>query len=314
MSRKPVLNLPVIMGMDLKPVSLDDIEIIYQYTSLYGEGCCQHSPVSMWSLYEKYGDSFCIQDGFLYVCREHLCDDGYRVYLAPFGAGDIAGAFENILSDAHSHGKKAKFITLTEKYVNILNGSFPDKFECINDRDLAEYIISTETMRDFPGKIHARRRTEIRSFWRDFGDRTEVSEMTAGDREEVLDYASEWVEKYSETHDEEALERELKCIQKQIWNYDKLGISGTVIRIDGNVKAFCYGVGLNDDYYDVLIEKGDREYPGIYRVLRQESTKLNVTGYKYVNFEEDVGVPGLRRLKESYGPEFLIGKYRVTEK
>lgn len=313
MSRKPVLNLPVIMGMDLKPVSLDDIEILYQYTSLYGEGCCQHSPVSMWSLYEKYGDSFCIQDGFLYVCREHLCDDGYRVYLAPFGAGDIAGAFETILADAHSREKKAKFITLTEKYVNILNQAFPGQFECINDRNLAEYIISAETMRDFPGKIHARRRTEIRSFWRDFGDRTEVHEMTADDLEEVLDYAHEWRDKYSETHDEDALERELKCIRKQIWNYDKLGISGTVIRIDGNVKAFCYGVGLNDDYYDVLIEKGDREYPGIYRVLRQESTKLNVTGYKYVNFEEDVGVPGLRRLKESYGPEFLIGKYRVTE-
>ena len=313
MSRKPTLNLPVIMGMDLKPVSLDDIKTIYQYTSLYGEGCCQHSPVSMWSLYEKYGDSFCIQDGFLYVCREHLCDDDYRVYLAPFGAGDIAGAFETILADAHSHEKKAKFITLTEKYVNILNQTFPGQFECINDRDLAEYIISAETMRDFPGKFHARRRTEIRSFWRDFGDRTEVHEMTADDLEEVLDYAHEWRDKYSETHDEDALERELKCIRKQIWNYDKLGISGTVIRIDGNVKAFCYGVGLNDDYYDVLIEKGDREYPGIYRVLRQESTKLNVTGYKYVNFEEDVGVPGLRRLKESYGPEFLIGKYRVTE-
>ncbi len=313
MSRKPTLNLPVIMGMDLKPVSLDDIKTIYQYTSLYGEGCCQHSPVSMWSLYEKYGDSFCIQDGFLYVCREHLCDDDYRVYLAPFGAGDIVGAFETILADAHSHEKKAKFITLTEKYVNTLNQAFPGQFECINDRDLAEYIISAETMRDFPGKFHARRRTEIRSFWRDFGDRTEVHEMTADDLEEVLDYAHEWRDKYSETHDEDALERELKCIRKQIWNYDKLGISGTVIRIDGNVKAFCYGVGLNDDYYDVLIEKGDREYSGIYRVLRQESTKLNVTGYKYVNFEEDVGVPGLRRLKESYGPEFLIGKYRVTE-
>ena len=314
MSRKLTLYHPIKMGMELKPVTLDDIRSIYQYTSLYGEGCCQHSPVSMWSLYEKYGDSFCIQDGFLYVCREHLCDDDYRVYLAPFGEGDVAGAFETILSDAHSHGKKAKFITLTEKYAGILNEAYPGQFECINDRDLAEYIISMETMRDFPGKFHARRRTEIRSFWRDFGDRTEVHVMTADDLEEVLDYAVEWMNTYSETHDEEALERELVCIRRQIAHTDELGITGTVIRIDGNVRAFCYGVGLDDDYYDVLIEKGDREYPGIYRVLRQESTRLNVDGYKYVNFEEDVGVPGLRRLKESYGPEFLIEKYRVTER
>nr|MCR4924031.1 hypothetical protein [Lachnospiraceae bacterium] len=70
----------------------------------------------------------------------------------------------------------------------------------------------------------------------------------------------------------------------------------------------------NDDYYDVLIEKGDRAFPGLYRVIRQESTLLNVSSFKYVNFEEDVGVPGLRRLKESYGPAFLIEKYIVTEK
>lgn len=302
------------MGMEFKPVTIDDIQTIYSYTSLYGEGCCQHSPVSMWSLYEKYGDSFCIHDGFLYVCREYLCDNGYRVYLAPFGDGDAAGAYGELLSDAHSHGKKARFHTLTEGQVRILNEAYPGQFECTEDRDLAEYIISAETMRDFPGKFHARRRTEIRSFWRDFGDRTEVNVMTSDDLEEVLDYAREWMRIYSESHDEEALERELVCIRKQIGHYDELGLTGTVIRIDGNVSAFCYGVGVDDDYYDVLIEKGDRTYPGIYRVLRQESTRLNVSGYKYVNFEEDVGVPGLRKLKESYGPEFLIGKYRVIER
>ena len=106
---------------------------------------------------------------------------------------------------------------------------------------------------------------------------------------------------------------EMIGIRKQITNYDKLGITGTVIRVDGNVRAFCYGIPLNRDYYDVLIEKGDREFPGIYRVLRQESTKLNVTGEKYINFEEDVGVEGLRRLKESYCPEFMIEKYVVTQ-
>ena len=49
-------------------------------------------------------------------------------------------------------------------------------------------------------------------------------------------------------------------------------------------------------------------------MLRQESTKLNARGYRYINFEEDVGVPGLRKMKESYGPEFMIDKYIVREK
>ena len=54
-------------------------------------------------------------------------------------------------------------------------------------------------------------------------------------------------------------------------------------------------------------------YRLIYRVIRQESARLNLEGFQYVNFEEDIGVPGLRQLKESYGPAFLIEKYIAAE-
>lgn len=294
-------------------VTINDLDRIYEYTSIYGEGSCQHSPVGMYSLFEKYGDCVCISDGFMYTLRRRLCDDSYRIYLAPMGEGDLKSAYDRILKDASRYGRKAKFITLTKPQVDFLQQAYPDRFEYYNDRNLAEYIFSAQTMRDFPGKVHARRRTEIRSFWRDYGERTTVSLITNNDLKEVIEFAYKWLRDNSETHDEDALNREMIGIRKQITNYDKLGISGTVIRVDGNVRAFCYGIPLNKDYYDVLIEKGDREFPGIYRVLRQESTKLNVTGEKYINFEEDVGVEGLRRLKESYCPEFMIEKYVVTQ-
>jgi hypothetical protein len=156
-------------------VTLDNWKEIYAYTSEYGEGSCQHSPVSMYSLAGKYRDSVCIEDGFLFVLRSGLCDDTYRVYLAPMGKGDLKKAYWRILSDAAGYGKKVRFLTLTKTQAEFLRTSFPERFDFTNDGNLAEYIFSVETMRDFPGKAHARRRTEIRSFWRDFGDRTEVS-------------------------------------------------------------------------------------------------------------------------------------------
>lgn len=300
--------------LDFHRVTIGDIDTIYKYTSRFGEGSCQHSPVAMYCLYEKYGDSYCIEDDMLYVLRKHLCDDRYRVYLAPLGGGDLKLAYERIMNDAASYGRKAAFITITDKHAKFLEETFPGRFELEKNRDLSEYIYSAETMRDFPGKVHARRRTEIRTFWRDYGERTTACVMTADDLDDVADYAAKWLAENSETHDEDALNREMIGIRKQLASFDELGLSGTVIRVDKKVQAFCYGVPLNDDYYDVLIEKGAREYPGIYRVLRQESTKLNVEGYSYINFEEDVGVEGLRRIKESYGPQFMIDKYRGIEK
>ncbi len=294
------------------PVDIAGIPWIYKYTSAYGEGSCQHSPISMWSLAEKYGDEVCEKDGCLIVHRAGISDENYRVYLAPMG-DDIPRAYRAIMEDAHAHGKKVKFLTLTMGNAKLLNDEFPGQFDITNERDLAEYIFSSQTFAEFPGKFHARRRTEIRSFWRDYGSRVEAAVLAEDDLDEVRAFARTWLEVNAETHDEAALNKEMRCIERQLSHYDELGLTGTVIRIDGAIHGFCYGAPLNEEYYDVLIEKGDRAIPGIYRVIRQESTRLNASQFKYINFEEDVGVPGLRRLKESYGPAFLIEKNVATE-
>ena len=129
--------------LDFKPVELNDRDDIYRYMSEFGEGSCQHSFVSMYSLSEKYGDSFCILDDMLYTLRSKLCDDEYRVYLAPMGYGDKRQAFINILEDAHSYQKKVKFITLTKQYANFLENEFAGQFNIEENRDLAEYIYRT---------------------------------------------------------------------------------------------------------------------------------------------------------------------------
>ena len=117
--------MPEEHGMIFEPAGLDDYGRIWPYTSVYGEGSCQHSPVSMYSLSEKYGDSICEEDGFLYTLRSRLCDDTYRVYLAPMGGGDLKGAYLKILEDAAANGRKAKFQTLTEKAAAFLSDAFP---------------------------------------------------------------------------------------------------------------------------------------------------------------------------------------------
>ncbi|SFD05448.1 DUF2156 domain-containing protein [Butyrivibrio sp. YAB3001] len=297
-----------------EPVSIDKLNRLYPFTSLYGEGSCQHSAVSMYSFYDKYGDEVCIDGDFLYVLRRNLCDEKYRIYLAPFGAGSLDKAYERILSDAHNHGKKAGFVTLTKKHKDFLEKNYPGCFVIEEDRNMAEYVYSENNMAEFPGKYYERRRTEIRSYWRDYGAVTKVNPMTGNDLDEVSSFAEEWLRSNVTADNEVVLITEKRCIQRQLDSFDELGLSGTVIRIDGVIKAFCYGTALNDDYYDVLIEKGSRKYPGIYRVLRQESTKLNASSFLFINFEEDVGDMGLREIKESYGPVFMIEKYRVKEK
>ena len=56
--------------------------------------------------------------------------------------------------------------------------------------------------------------------------------------------------------------------------------------------------------YVVHIEKAFADVPGAYPMINQQFAEHAAEGYQYVNREDDSGVEGLRRAKESYHPAF----------
>lgn len=306
-------------GLAFSRVGLEDYDRICPYTSFFGEGSCQHSPVSMYSLQEKYGDSVCEDGGFLYTLRRNLCDEKYRVYLAPLGGGDMGRPFLRVLQDARAHGRKARFVTLTEKSLAALEAAFPDgafgeRFRVEERPDLAEYMYLSEKMSAFPGRRLKKRREEVHTFWHMYGDRAVFSRMGQGDFDDVLAYERMWLSVYGKFHDIAALEREARMIELQLASFDRLRLSGVVFRLDGEMAGFCYGTKLSEGCYDMIVEKAERSVPHSYKVLTQETAKQCAADCRLVNMEEDVGIPGLRALKEAYKPEFLLRKFVVTEK
>ena len=104
-----------VLKMHFIPVKMELKPRIDAITKSWGEGSCQHSFVTMYALQEKYGDSVCIEDGMLYVSRDHLSDGRFRTCLMPMGAGSIRDAVERLLEDTHSRGMKLKLFPVTEK-------------------------------------------------------------------------------------------------------------------------------------------------------------------------------------------------------
>ena len=300
--------------MDFRPVELSDYEWIYRFTSEYGEGSCQHSPVTMYSLTEKYGDEVCREDGFLYTLRSRRGDGDYRVYLAPLGAGDRRAAYERILADAKEHGKKARFLTLTESAAAYVAETFPDRFAIREERDLAEYFCRTAETATFAGGALQRRRREVNTFWNRYGHRARVTKLTPEDFPEIRVFEQRWLALSEGDENRAALEIEARMIEKQLAHYDALRLSGIVIRVDDRVEGFGYGVRLSDRVYDALVEKGNWDIPNITRVLRQEATRRCAMDCEFVNMEEDLGIPGLRALKLAYHPAYLLRKFIAEER
>ena len=112
--------------------------------------------------------------------------------------------------------------------------------------------------------------------------------------EDDIDLIGEW----------DAVKEILRC-------YMNLNVQGAVITIENKVVAFTIGQMLNENTAVIHIEKADPEIPGLYPVINQQFCENNWQGVRYINREQDLGIPGLREAKLSYYPDHMVNKFRI---
>ncbi|MFO8017057.1 MAG: phosphatidylglycerol lysyltransferase domain-containing protein [Promethearchaeia archaeon] len=69
-----------------------------------------------------------------------------------------------------------------------------------------------------------------------------------------------------------------------------------------------FGERLNETTSVIHIEKAHIKFQGSYQAINQLFVKHCCGEIKYINREQDLGVQGLRRAKESYKPVFMVKK------
>ena len=302
--------------LNFEPVTLDKKELMERYFLAYGEGSCQHSFVSSFCLAGKYGDRVCEREGVLYILRSLRCTDGERVYLFPQGGGPdldaVRRAIAMVLDDAHEHGATVRFETLTARAKDLALSLFPGVFTATENRDYAEYVYSVDKLVNLPGHEMARKRQAIHAFERDFGARSQVLPIEAEYIPAIRAFQRSWLEAKAGEADK-GLEREDAAIQRALDHFSDLGLSGIIVLIDGELRAYAYGAPLSEGVFDVMVGKGDTSIPNIYCAFIRGFARSCCQGYSWINLEEDVGDPGLRMAKMYYKPDLLMEKFVVRE-
>ena len=104
---------------------------------------------------------------------------------------------------------------------------------------------------------------------------------------------------------------ERAALKRAIRDYRELGLIGMLIRVRGSVVAFTMASRLSADTVDVHFEKARADINGAYTAINYALARYireNMPEIKYLNREEDMGIEGLRRAKQSYRPVFMIEK------
>jgi hypothetical protein len=104
------------------------------------------------------------------------------------------------------------------------------------------------------------------------------------------------------------------AVREALTCFDALSFQGGAILIDGRVEAFSLGEALNRDTAVIHIEKANPHISGIYAAINQIFCKEAWSAFTYINREQDMGVEGLRKAKESYFPHHRVNKYTLVPK
>ncbi len=222
---------------------------------------------------------------------------------------DYKRALEIAIDYFDQTGQRFSMRGITPPMKERMEAAMPGRFTYEHERDSDDYVYSAESLATLAGKkLHAKR-NHINKF-NSLYTYTYEDYDPALHAEECIALNLAWHE-YKDDEDQRLMSREQDAVTRCLLYAKQLGLTGAVIRIDGDVQAFSLGEALTDDTALIHMEKANAEIPGLYPLINQQFVQHAWADKTYINREEDMGIEGLRKAKMSYYPEFLIEKYRA---
>ncbi len=186
---------------------------------------------------------------------------------------------------------------------------FPeDKFLIRYDESESDYIYLTEKMARFKGKQYVRHRNHLNQLLSLYAP--EDKSLSVKYFQDAMSILQEWQENSQTTADKTDFEQCSEALKY----FTELALWGTIYYINNKPAGFIIGEALNRDTFCLHFAKASTKYNGIYEFMFNDTAKKLLAHYKYLNLEEDMGNKNLRRTKSSYGPEYILKKYRVSLK
>jgi len=232
-------------------------------------------------------------------------------YMYPIGEGDLTAAVAALRSDAAENGIVFSMYGIpaerTEQVLTILGEGYV--IEPV--RDNFDYIYSRESLATLAGKKLHGKRNHINKFLSLYPD-WKVEPINEGNIEEAWQMNLEWCSRQEcVSH---SLRKESCAVQNAFENYFELGLTGALLRVNGDVVAYTMGNQVTEDTFVVHIEKAFTDIEGAYTMINREFVRMLPEKYLYINREDDVGDLGLRKAKESYRPEMMYERYNAVLK
>lgn len=234
-------------------------------------------------------------------------------YTFPLGEGKIDKALEAIRQDAIDNKRRLEFCFVTEEQKAVLDEKFQGLMEYKRDDGDSDYIYGKQELATLSGRAYHKKKNHVSKFKRTYAD-IRYCEIGVGNIDDAMLIEDTWYYEHLQ-EDNNSVLIEYTAIREALMHFNELSLTGGIIYVNNTPAAMTIASYINEGVVDIHFEKCIGEYAlgGGYAAINQmhAATLKNVS---YINREEDINIPGLRKAKESYHPKIMLKKYSAVER
>ncbi|MGC9348830.1 MAG: DUF2156 domain-containing protein [Anaerolineae bacterium] len=293
---------------EFRELKLEDRDILHPRLLDFQSRTSELTFVNLYIWRSYYGFRWSIYEDRLLILAKPR-EGGESFMLPPVGPAsrrDVTHGALTWMRDEHGV-EKPRIARAGQRLVDELGDD--DAFHIEPTRDHFDYVYLTRDLDEMPGRDYSAKRNQINQFMRNY--RFEYKAITPDMVGEVLELAEVWCQQRL-CEDDLSLQHELCGIEDVLNNYERLEVDGGAILIRDKVQAFALGELLNERTAVVHVEKANPEFKGIYTLMNSIYAERWREDVEYINLEQDVGEPGLRRAKKAYHPDHMVEKFEIT--
>lgn len=290
-----------------KPLSLHDRDVVHERLVRFQPVTSELTFTNLFIWHAVYQTQWSVYQNWLLFAGSF---DGQPFVLPPVGPGPRKGAALAMMEwQRNDQG-------IAEPRIERADSALAKELEhetsvrIVPARDQYDYVYRTRDMIDLSGNRYHGKRNHINAMQKKHTFRYDTM------KDIYVRQCMELVEKWcgiKRCEEDMNLLGEWDAVGEMLANYDQLRVRGGVMLIEDRVAAFAFGELLNPTTAVVHIEKADPDIRELYTVINQQFSEHCLHDVEFINREQDLGQPGLRKAKMSYHPDHLVEKFTIIQ-
>lgn len=291
---------------EFRSIELEDREIIQDILDRYQPQTSEWTFTNLFIWRSHYRFQWSTHGDHLVILCEPEDEEPY--FLQPVGGASRVEVVRTLLGWLREEkgSKNPRIERADQRLASELEGA--EDLTVEPDRDQSDYVYRTEDLIRLAGRKYHSKKNHINKFLRSHS--FDYQPLNEGHVKACSELAETWCQ-WRRCEEDMNLLDEWEAVEQALKNLSALKLQGGVILIDDKVEAFALGELLNRQTAVVHVEKANPELPELFAVINQQFCEKAWQGVTYVNREQDLGEPGLRKAKLSYHPVELVDKFRI---